>query len=148
MKAVEKLLPASIKAKAIRNGREYGWKKEDVEKVLDAARRLKLASLGGQVQFLLPDGTCELYWLTYDPSEKLQKETWKVYATRSIKESRAKFRQLCKSTDFVGEGIRSFDFLEQKVKEKQIDLSQYLTFIISLVDEREYALIEKMRGAY
>ncbi|MHB8968590.1 MAG: hypothetical protein ACYC5A_10285 [Thermoleophilia bacterium] len=52
----EELLPASIKERVIRSGNQWGWRPEDVLDVLEAADKTGLANLGGQVQFVFPDG--------------------------------------------------------------------------------------------
>ena len=56
----EKYLPAEILQKAILSGKEYGWKRHDFREVLEKAVKVGLGIIGGQVQFKLPDGTCEL----------------------------------------------------------------------------------------
>jgi hypothetical protein len=66
----EERLPAYLRAKAVRSGNEFGWHRDSVLRTLAAARDAGLACLGGQVQFLFDDGTCELYWLNFDSSKR------------------------------------------------------------------------------
>ena len=82
----EKLLGLEILNLAIKSGREYGWKRSDVEKVLSAAKSNNLACLGGQIQFIVPEGTCEAYWLSYDPQDRKFDESWQDYVARSNNE--------------------------------------------------------------
>ena len=53
----ETLLPPSVLAKAIKHGNEYGWALADVPEVIDATEAVGLANLGGQPQFVYPNGT-------------------------------------------------------------------------------------------
>lgn len=55
---------------------EHGWRFEDLPALLAEARSLGIAVLGGQVQFKLPDSTCELYWQNADASPRRDGETW------------------------------------------------------------------------
>lgn len=45
-----------------------------------------MAVIGGQVQYLLPDATCELYWLNYDSDERKEGESWIAYCNRAASE--------------------------------------------------------------
>lgn len=62
----EAILPPDIRALGDLRGNEYAWRRADLPRVFDAAKLAGLANLGGQVQFRLPDGTCELYWQNFD----------------------------------------------------------------------------------
>lgn len=127
-------LPAEILAKASVASNEYAWRIEDVESTIEAARLVNLATLGGQVQFRLPEGTCELYWLAADSSPRLNNESWSVFVFRSAKEVIEKFRLLQEKTDFVSEGIQAFTLLEGKYEEGA-NLADYLYFVLYFEDE-------------
>ncbi len=135
----EELLPASIKERVVLSGNEWGWRSDDVLDVLEAADKIGLANLGGQVQFVFADGTCELYWLNIDPKERSESEEWAHFAKRSIAESRENFLRLSNSTNFVDEGIENFKFLKRKAQEPGVDLSRSLIFILYFISEEEYA---------
>jgi hypothetical protein len=130
---VESKLPISILNKAVKSGMEFGWKQSDFLEVIEIARQLKIAIMGGQVQYLLPEGTCELYWLAYDPTPRKQNETWTDYCDRTAHECKEKFNKLIMQTDIEKEAISSFDFLKNK-KAKGVDISDYLTFILYFDD--------------
>ena len=115
----EKRLPATILKKAIKSGNEFGWRQTDFIETIETARKLKLGIIGGQVQYVLPDGTCELYWLGYDPDERQPGEDWIKYCNRTADETISKFNDLVTKTDFEKEAT-SFDFLKDK-KEKGIN---------------------------
>ncbi len=124
----EHLLSAELLDKAIRSGNEYGWSFEDLPTVLAHARTRGLAVIGGQVQFALPDGTCELYWQNVDSSPRLQGESWISFVERSHEEVRQGLDRLPEPEPLVAEGIENFSFLEAKAR-AGIDLKQFLCFI-------------------
>ena len=66
------------------SGNEYGWKPEHFPRALDEAEARGLACIGGQFQFQLPDGTCEMYWLNADSSSRRAGEPWRQYVARSV----------------------------------------------------------------
>ena len=99
----EKLLPSHIIKKAHITSNEYSWKKDDFEEVIEAARFVGLASIGGSPQFIFPDGISELYWINYDSQDRKQGETWASYVHRSAEEVIANFRQVCASREFQAE---------------------------------------------
>jgi len=60
MTPVELRLPRDFLRRAVVRCTECAWPIADIPKVIDAARQANLASVGGQLQFRLPDGgTCE-----------------------------------------------------------------------------------------
>jgi hypothetical protein len=82
----EKYLPKEILEKAIVSGKEYGWNRTDFKEVIDKAVEVGLGIIGGQVQFKLQDGTCELYWHKYDTTDRKLNENWKDYCQRTKEE--------------------------------------------------------------
>lgn len=128
----EKRLPETILKKAIRSGNEFGWRQTDFIETIETARNLKLGIVGGQVQYVLPDGTCELYWLAYDPTERQLGEDWIKYCNRTADETIKKFQDLITKTDFDKEAS-SFDFLRDK-KSKGVDIDDYKIFIVYFDD--------------
>lgn len=128
-----KYLPTEILQKAIVSGKEYGWKRTDFKEVVDKAVEVGLGIIGGQVQFKLPDGTCELYWHKYDTTERKTGESWKEYCQRTKAECLNQFEKLPADSELVKEGIESFDFLNEKSKTDAI-LNKFLIFIIYFND--------------
>ncbi len=125
----EEFLPQEIRAKAkITPGGEHAWRKEDFAVVVLAARRAGLASIGGQVQFIFPDGTCELYWVNYDSEEQKPDETWSAYVERSAEEVLKSFDLVCASTDFEKEAGR-WPFIREKIEKEKINPLDYLWFV-------------------
>lgn len=129
----EKYLPTEILKKAIVSGNEYGWKRADFEAVVDKAVEVGLGIIGGQVQFKLPDGTCELYWHKYDTTERRSGEGWKDYCQRTKEECLNQFENLPSDNDLLKEGIEYFDFLKKK-SETDLNLKDYLIFILYFND--------------
>jgi hypothetical protein len=129
----ERRLPGTILKKAIKSGNEFGWRQTDFIETIETARKLKLGIVGRQVQYVLPDGTCELYWLAYDTTERQSGEDWVTYCNRTAEETITKFNDLVTETDFEKEALTSFDFLRDK-KSKGINIEDNRVFIIYFSD--------------
>ncbi len=111
------------------SGKEYGWKRTHFKEVIDKAVEVRLGIIGGQVQFKLPDGTCEFYWHKYDTTERKPGESWKEYCLRTKEECLRQFEKLPADKELVEEGIKNFDFLRKK--NNTINrLEDYLIFIL------------------
>ncbi len=132
-KVPEYRLSKSLLDRAIKSGNEFGWSQTDFLEVVEAARKEKLAIIGGQVQYVLPEGTCELYWLSYDPAERQQNETWLEYCNRTATETINKFQLLISQTNIEREAITSFELLKQK-SGSGTNINDYLTFILFFDD--------------
>lgn len=128
----QRRLPETILNKAIKSGNEFGWRQIDFIETVETARKLKMAIVGGQVQYVFPDGTCELYWLAYDPDDRQIGEDWIKYCNRTADETIKKFQDLITKTDFDQEAS-SFDFIRDK-KSKGVDIDDYKTFIVCFDD--------------
>ena len=121
-------LPASITARATLSGREHGWSISDFPAVLAEAASLGFACIGGQFQFLLPDGTCEAYWLNADSTPQRPNEDWRDYVFRSTGEVRTTFDRICAETDFIHEA-RHWEFLRDKLTNPDFDVLEHLIFV-------------------
>ena len=110
------------------SGGESGWRRGDVLEAVRSAPSVGLAVLGGQVQFLLPDGTCELYWLDYDPPGRHRTEPFPTYAGRSSGETIAALQRVL-AMDLVHEGVTSFKHL-QRAEAQGVLLEGHLFFIV------------------
>ena len=132
--STEKRLPPEILAKAmLTNSSEYGWSEADFPDVIEAARRTPMAIVGGQIQYIFSDGTCELYWLNYDPAERKQDEPWLSYCNRTAQECQKLFVTIATSTNTEEEALNSFDFLKEKAT-AGIDIAAHKAFIIYFDD--------------
>jgi len=130
-------LPNDILQIAIRSGNEFGWKKNDIINAIEAAKNTGLATIGGQVQFVFPDGTCELYWIEYDSDEIGNNEEWESYVQRTASECISKLKSILSTYDLIEEGKKHFEFLKKK-EEAGFDLNNHLIFIVYF-DEKESA---------
>jgi hypothetical protein len=140
---IEKYLPDEILQKAIVSGNEYGWKRPDFKETVEKAVELGLGIFGGQVQFKLPDGTCELYWHNYDTADRKIDENWRDYCRRTKDECLKKFEKLPSDTDLIKEGIENFHFLREKSNTDN-QLGDYLIFILYFIDlETDLVLTNK-----
>ncbi len=61
-------LPKSLLEKATLQGNEYAWSLRDIPEVIETSRLLGLLNRGGQLQFRIPDGTCEAYEFCVEPN--------------------------------------------------------------------------------
>lgn len=126
----ELLLPQNIRQRAaVSSGGEHAWRQQDVEKAIVAARDAGLACLGGQVQFQLPEGTCEAYWLNYDTGDRRAGEPWSDFVRRSAAEVLTSVHRLCRETDFRQAALE-WDFIRQRVESEQLDPIQHLWFVL------------------
>ncbi len=132
----EEMLPKAVLSKASLRGKEYAWRKDDVKEAVLAAKQQNLAILSGKVQFRTPGGICELYWLNFDPADKLDSEIWQDYVARSSTECMVNFDHLCKTTDFVKLGEEDFSVLHNMAETE--DIGAYLCFVLYFVTEEQY----------
>jgi hypothetical protein len=133
----EKYLPDNIRALARRSGSEFAWLYEDFTKVVHAANDAKLGIIGGQIQFIFPDGACELYWLSYDTQPRQIGESWQQYCDRTADECLNKFTILGSKEDIIKEGVKSFDFLKAK-QQRGVDLNNHLFCLIHFNDSETF----------
>jgi hypothetical protein len=126
----EPKLPVEILARATRSGKEYAWPVEYIPRVIEAARQADLLNVGGQLQFILPDATCELYWLDID-TFKLVPETlpWSERVERTAVEAAIAFNKLRTERDFVSEGRKEFADHLTKFEKAGGDLSEVMRFV-------------------
>lgn len=108
--APELSLPPDILQRASLRGNEYAWKIRDIPEVIEAARQANLVSVGGQLQFRLPDGgTCECYWVGVDTYKSVVKTlSWQDRVNLSASAALNEFRDLQSRYDFVAEGRSGF----------------------------------------
>jgi hypothetical protein len=133
-------LPSELLADADLRGNEYAWPLAKVPQVIRTAREHGLAVLGGQLQFRLSEGICELYWLSADSEDRKAHERWPEYVERSASEVLNRFQQLQSSSDFISEGRMTFTQLEELYL-GGVDLTQFLCFVLYFEDEISHALL-------
>jgi hypothetical protein len=135
-------LPKRLIDISVKRCNEYGWKQDDVLDVIEAARKVPMATIGGQVQYVLPDAICELYWLSYDSSDRKKNEDWLAYCDRSANECSEKFKQLL-TVDIQAKAVDAF-FESLTNKGKPIDnLNDYQIFILYFSDKETDVFISK-----
>jgi len=134
-------LPKTITDKVVMSINEFGWRQGDFLEVIETARQNFIAIIGGQIQYLFNDGTCELYWLSYDTDKRKLGEDWLTYCNRTAKECIDKFNKLILTTDFEKEALTSFEFIVKK-KKSGVNLNDHLIFILYF-DDSETASFDK-----
>ena len=105
----------------------------EVEGAVSAAEEVGLANLGGQAQYRLPNGTCELYWMNADSADRREGESWSDYVSRSASEVREAFRDLVAEADFAAEA-RRFAFLAERLDGGE-DVLPHLCFVLYFAEE-------------
>jgi len=122
-------LPADILARASLRGNEYAWRRSDLPAVFAAAEAAGVANLGGQVQFRLPGGTCELYWHEFGASERRDGDPWEAWVRRSREEAEATLSRIPSEEELIAEGLAQFDFLREKAADG-VDVRESLCFVL------------------
>ena len=125
---VEHLLSPEILVSASLRGKEYAWPPSGVKAAIRDAVAHRLATIGGQAQFRLPDATCELYWINIEPSARRQNEPWDDWVTRSAEETVLMFNLQMASTDWNAE-IAGWPFLRDS-SELGVDVLSHLCFVL------------------
>jgi hypothetical protein len=107
--APEMLLPETIRAAACRSDNEWGWPPELIPLVIDEAEKLGLLNIGGQLQFLLPEGICECYWVEVDTlAAEPQGLTWPERVASAANTARQQMADISRRYDFIEEGRKAF----------------------------------------
>jgi hypothetical protein len=106
----ETRLSATLLDRASVKGREYSWPLEDIPNVIEDARKARLASIGGQLQFHLPDGgICECYWIEVDTMRgQKTPSNWDEQVEFTAAEALRQFARIGSEFDIVAEGIAAF----------------------------------------
>lgn len=97
-------LPTDVTNGASVRGNEWGWSVSSFPTALRNAEARGYACLGGQFQFRVPNGgTCEMYWLSADSTERHEGELWADYSHRSCSEVLDRFHKRLSETNFTKE---------------------------------------------
>ncbi|TAY69492.1 hypothetical protein ELH82_19450 [Rhizobium leguminosarum] len=103
------LLPDTLRSAACRSGREWGWQPEAIPLVIDEAEKLGLLNVGGQLQFLMPEGICECYWVEVNALiGEPDGLTWVERVAFSAVAARQQMVDISLRYDFVEEGRKAF----------------------------------------
>ncbi|MGO6814677.1 hypothetical protein [Rhizobium leguminosarum] len=105
----EMLLPDTLRSAACRSGSEWGWQPETIPLVIDEAEKLGLLNVGGQLQFLMPEGTCECYWVEVNAlMGEADSLTWAERVALSATAARQQMVDISLRYDFIEEGRKAF----------------------------------------
>jgi hypothetical protein len=121
-------LPRELIDKASQRGNEFAWRRHDLPAVFAAARHAALGNLGGQVQFRLPDATCELYWQNFDVRTRGEAEPWLAFLDRSAADVLDALARLPADDELIRDGIAHFEALRIAAAAGS-DLRQALAFV-------------------
>lgn len=126
-------LPPELVVGASISGNEYGWPPDLFPDAARRAEAMGYACLGGQFQFRARVGTCEMYWLSADATERQPGEDWRSYCERSRTEVLFKFQQIMSGTDFLQEALQ-WAPLRAEI-EKGVDILPTLVFVADFITE-------------
>ena len=135
----ERLLPDHVTARATLRGNEYAWPVGDIPTVIEAAKAANLISIGGQLQFRIPEGgTCECYWVQVDTYRDVPPELpWAERVRATAAAALSQFQKLSDEYDFVAEGRLAFGTPLDEFEAHGGDLSEALCFVWYVKSESE-----------
>jgi hypothetical protein len=132
----ERELPSKIAEGTCLEANEYGWEPSLFPTALANAQALGYACIGGQFQFRLDIGTCEMYWLSADSDPRHEAESWQEYCERSCSEVKTVFQKLMSETDFREQALDWHPGREAMTH--GLEPLEKLAFIAYFVDEAEW----------
>lgn len=137
--SAETTLPPDLFARASLAGNEYAWPIADIPTVIEAARVANLVSIGGQLQFRLPNGgTCECYWVEVDTYKSVDKALpWKERVLGTAVAAKADFFALQERFDFMAEGRKAFPAYLDSLLADGRDPADGMWFVWYLLSEVE-----------
>ncbi len=126
----EMKLPKIIQSAACRSSNEWGWRPEAIPFVIDEAEKVGLLNIGGQLQFLMPEGICECYWVEVDALADEPKDlTWTERVSFAATAARQKMADVSHHYDFIEEGRRAFSTIFQAYEAAGGDVRDRMCFI-------------------
>ncbi len=130
MKDPIELLPAEILQRANLNGNEYAWRVEDIPCVIEAGRALNLVNIGGQLQFRLPDGTAEVYWIEVDPTRWAPADLPRDdYVNECARLALEHFDRFVTPLDLIEEGRKAFPGRIERWEARGHDPREFMWFV-------------------
>ena len=134
-------LPTGLLSRASLRGNEYAWRVEDISEVIDAAEAANLASIGGQLQFRLPDGsTCECYWVEVDGLRDLPGDlSWSDRVRATASAARRRFDELKQRYDFISEGRNGYQKYLSDFEASGGSVSDTMCFVWYVDSEESYS---------
>jgi len=127
----QKYLPPSLLMKGNLSGNEYAWPISDIPEVIETARKLGLVSVGGQLQFRFPRGTCECYWVEVDTYKEVDLDipNWQERVERSAEAATVGFERLLAQYDFIAEGREAFSKAFEEYEAEGRDAADVMCFV-------------------
>lgn len=118
------------------------WKPSELSVVFDKAKELQIAAVGADAQFRFPDAIYEMYWLSIDPGDRAEGESWEVYVIRSNDRSIALLTSQIETVDLRKEAADA-PAIRKRTLDKDIDPLDYLFYEILFNSQAESAELEK-----
>ncbi len=120
----------------------WPWKASELPAVFQKAKELKIASIGGEPQFVLPDGIYDMYWIGINLKDQAGNETWEEYVIRSNDESLALLTKQIQTVDFQKLAAEE-PFVRASTLDKGVDPLAYLFYEMYFNSEQEISAIKK-----
>lgn len=131
--------PSNVLDEASLRGNEYAWPVELIPNVIASCKAARFVSLGGQLQFRLPAGTCECNWVEVDTRPQLNGELeWDDLVDRSAASALSLFGALKLKLDFMKEGRKAFSSSFSKLEYAGGDPQEYVCFVWYACDRESY----------
>lgn len=138
--APEMLLSDTLRSAARRSGKEWGWPPAKISLVIDEAEASGLLNIGGQLQFLMPEGTCECYWIEVDALAGAPEGlTWAERVAFAATAAREKMADVSRRYDFIEEGRKAFPGPLAAYEAEGGDIRERMCFIWYLEADRQRA---------
>ena len=131
-------LPLGLLQQATLRGNEHAWQIDDIPDVIVAAQRANLVNIGGQLQFRLPENTCECYWISVDTYQSVSEEiAWHERVQLTPEVALQEFDDLQSRYDFVAEIRDGFTSVFDELVAMGGNPTDYLCFAWYLLSEKE-----------
>jgi hypothetical protein len=133
--------PSELLGKASRVGNEYAWPIAEIPAVIAAAKSANLVSIGGQLQFRLPMGICECYWVEVDTDRDVPNSIpWQERVERTAASAIDQFERLEQEFNFTEEGRKAFPAHLNEAERRGCSAASCMCFVWYVLGAQEAAI--------
>ncbi len=133
---------------------EYAWQLSDIPAVIEASRDAELLSVGGSLQFRIPQKfggqTCDCYWVAVNTYETVPEDLrWGERVVKTAKAALADFLHLrIKYDDFVKEGMVEYAEQLKAAQDRGARLEDFMYFAWTALDVKEEEALRKKKALF
>jgi hypothetical protein len=132
--------PPALLGRANLAGNEYAWPVTEIPAVIAATEAANLVSVGGQLQFRLPEGVCECYWVEVDTYRDVPKTApWQERVEKTAASATEQFAQLRQDFDFAEEGRKAFSAHLIAAERQGVSTASAMCFVWYVLNAEEAA---------